>query len=244
MIVINNPNNPMGSTIPKTTLQSIVAFAKQRGITILSDEVYSPLYHALPAGQEAPPSILALGYEKTVATGSMSKAFALAGIRVGWLASRDRSIVEAVAAARDYTSISVSQLDNQVASYALSEPVVRPLLERNMALARTNLGLLSAFVEKHAAVCSWVEPTAGTTALVQFKKHGAPVDDASFVLDVLDKTKVLFMPGSPCFGLGRDFGGFVRIGYVCETEVLADALERLGGYVEKRLTTLTTRGQN
>ena len=236
MIVINNPNNPMGSTTPKPILAQIVAFARQRGIIILSDEVYSPLYHSLPANQDAPPSILTFGYDKTVATGSMSKAFALAGIRTGWIASRDRSIIEAVAAARDYTTISVSQLDDQVAGYALSESVLRPLLERNMALARTNLELLSAFVEKYAAVCSWVRPTAGTTALVQFiKKNGAPVDDPSFVLDVLEKTKVLFMPASPCFGQGRDFGGFVRLGYVCETEVLVEGLEKLAGYLEEYL---------
>lgn len=236
MIVINNPNNPMGSTVPKTTLEQIVAFARQRGILLLSDEVYSPLYHSLPADQPAPPSALAQGYDKTIATGSMSKAFALAGIRTGWIASRDRGIIEAVAAARDYTTISVSQLDDQVASYALSEPVVRPLLQRNTALARTNLALLSAFVDKHAAVCSWTRPTAGTTALLRFRQRedGEPVDDASFVLDVLDKTKVLFMPASPCFGRGRDFKGFVRLGYVCETAVLAEGLERLGRYLEEQ----------
>jgi aspartate/methionine/tyrosine aminotransferase len=163
----------------------------------------------------------------------MSKAFALAGIRIGWIASRDRAIIDAVAAARDYTTISVSQLDDQVASYALSEPVVRPLLERNTALARSNLALLSAFVEKHASVCSWVKPTAGTTALVQFRKNGVPVDDPSFVLDLLDKTKVLFMPASPCFGRGVDFKGSVRLGYVCETGVLVEGLERLGRYIEE-----------
>jgi aspartate/methionine/tyrosine aminotransferase len=235
MIVINNPNNPMGSTIPRAVLEEIVAFARQRGIIILSDEVYSPLYHSLPAGQEAPPSILALGYDKTIATGSMSKAFALAGIRTGWIASRDKTIIDAVAAARDYTTISVSQLDDQVASYALSKSVVSPLLRRNMQLARANLALLSAWVDKYAEVCSWVKPTAGTTALLQFRKDGLPVDDPSFVLDVLDKTKVLVMPASPCFGLGRDFRGFVRLGYVCETAVLQEALPKLGRYVEENL---------
>ncbi|KAK3309913.1 pyridoxal phosphate-dependent transferase [Chaetomium strumarium] len=235
MIVLNNPNNPMGSTIPKVVLEDIVAFAKQRGIIILSDEVYSPLYHSLPPGQEAPPSILALGYEKAVATGSMSKAFALAGIRTGWIGSRDKAIIDAVATARDYTTISVSHLDDQVAAYALSKPVLGPLLKRNMALAQTNLGLLTAFMEKYASVCSWVKPTAGTTALVLFKKDGQPVDDASFVLDLLDKTKVLFMPASPCFGLGKDFRGFVRLGYVCETEVLVEGLEKLGRYIEEHL---------
>ncbi|KAK4098635.1 PLP-dependent transferase [Parathielavia hyrcaniae] len=235
MIVINNPNNPMGSTTPRATLEDIVTFARKRGIIILSDEVYSPLYHSLSHGQEAPPSILALGYDKTVATGSMSKAFALAGIRTGWIGSRDKSIVEAVAAARDYTSISVSQLDDQVASYALSAPVVGPLLKRNTELARANLALLGAWVDRYAEVCSWVKPTAGTTALLQFQKDGVPVDDAKFVLDLLDKTKVLVMPASPCFGLGRDFRGFVRMGYVCETAVLLEALPKLGRYVEEHL---------
>lgn len=244
MIVVNNPNNPTGSTIPKAVLQEIVDFARERRIIILSDEVYSPLYHSLPVEQLAPPSVLALGYERTVATGSMSKAFALAGIRIGWIASRDRDIMEAVAAARDYTTISVSQIDDQVASHALSEPVLRPLLRRNMALAQTNLGLLSAFVEKHASICSWVKPTAGTTALVQFKTNGTPVDDPSFVLDLLDRTRVLFMPASPCFGLGRDFGGFVRLGYVCQTEVLAEGLERLGRYIEEHFTAAPISARN
>ncbi|KAK4177738.1 putative aminotransferase [Triangularia setosa] len=236
MIVLNNPNNPMGSTTPRSVLQDIVAFARERDIIVFADEVYNPLYHSLPEGQTAPPSILTLGYKKTVATGSMSKAFSLAGIRVGWVASRDESIIEAAAHARDYTTISVSQLDDQVARYALSEPVLQPLMERNMKLARTNLETLSKFVEKYGSVCSWVKPTAGTTALIQFSKGGlVPVHDPNFVLNVLEKTKVLFMPASPCFGLGRDFKGFVRIGYVSETEVLEKALGELGKYVERFL---------
>jgi aspartate/methionine/tyrosine aminotransferase len=235
MIVINTPNNPTGSCIPRPVLEAIVAFAKGRGIIILSDEVYSPLYHSLPHGKEAPPSILAFGYEKTVATGSMSKAFALAGIRVGWLASRDKSIIEAVAAARDYTTISVSQLDDQVAAYALSNNVLPALLRRNMELARTNLALLSGFVTKYSSVCFWEKPVAGTTALIQFRNKGRPVEDPDFILDVLSKTKVLFMPASPCFGLGNDFKGYVRLGYVCHTEVLKTGLAQLGQYVEQHL---------
>lgn len=202
---------------------------------MFSDEVYSPLFHSLPGSTEAPPSILSMGYEKTVATGSMSKAFALAGIRVGWIASRDRSIVEAVCAARDYTTISVSQIDDQIASYALSDAVLPALIRRNTSLARANLALLDAFVAKYRRTCSWVRPTAGTTAFVQFRKHGEPVDDGEFVLDVLDKTKVLFLPGTPCFGNGKDFNGYVRIGYVCHTEVLREGLQKLGQYVDQHL---------
>ncbi|KAH7626650.1 pyridoxal phosphate-dependent transferase [Sordaria sp. MPI-SDFR-AT-0083] len=248
LLVLNNPNNPTGATIPTSTLHSILDFCSSRNISILSDEVYSPLFHSLPNDESslAPPSILSLSPSgttkktcETISTGSTSKSLALAGLRLGWIASRSPSLLRAIASARDYTAISVSQLDDQVASYALGPTVLPALLERNMDLARTNLALLTKFVEgKYSTVCSWVRPTAGTTALVQFRnvrKVGEPVDDAGFVLDVLEKMKVLFMPGSPCFGLGTDFKGYVRIGYACETEVLERGLELLGQYVEEYL---------
>lgn len=209
MIILNNPNNPTGATIPRAALSSIVEFARARDIIILSDEVYRPLYHSLPSDADIPPSILSFGYDKTVSTGSMSKAWALAGIRLGWIASRDKAIIEAVAEARDYTTISVSQLDDQVASYALSESVRPALIKRNLELARTNLTLLGEFVDGHKGVCNWVKPTAGTTAFIQFTNGGKPVDDVAFCLDVLDKTKVMFLPGSKCFGHDRDFRGYV-----------------------------------
>lgn len=209
MIILNNPNNPTGATIPKDVLSSIVEFARARNIIILSDEVYRPLYHSLPSDSDIPPSILSFGYDKTVSTGSMSKAWALAGIRLGWIASRDKAIIEAVAEARDYTTISVSQLDDQVASYALSDAVRPALISRNLELARTNLTLLGEFVEGHKGVCNWVKPTAGTTAFIQFTDGGKPVDDVAFCLDVLDKTKVMFLPGSKCFGHDQDFKGYV-----------------------------------
>jgi aspartate/methionine/tyrosine aminotransferase len=221
--------------IPAAVLEEIVAFARARDITILSDEVYRPLFHSLSASEQAPPSILSLAYAKTVATGSMSKAFALAGIRLGWIASRDRHLIEAVASARDYTTISVSQLDDQVASYALGPAVLPSLMDRNMGIARTNLGLLDQFVQKYSSVCSWVKPKAGTTALLQFRKGGEPVDDEKFVLDLLDKTKVLFLPACVCFGHGRDFKGSVRIGYACHTNVLVEGLAKLGAYVDEYL---------
>ncbi len=232
MIVINNPNNPTGGTIPKAVLGDIVEFARSRGIIVLCDEVYQPLFHSL-AADEIPPSILSFDYEKTIATGSMSKAYSLAGIRIGWVACRDKAIVDAIAAARDYTTISVSQLDDQVASYALSDAVLPALMKRNLQLARFNLGLLNDFVEEHGPVVSWVKPTAGTTAFIQFRERGEPVDDEKFCQDVLTQTKVMFVPGSRCFGSDGDFKGFVRIGYVCETGVLAQALDQLRVYVKK-----------
>ncbi|OHE92987.1 aspartate aminotransferase [Colletotrichum orchidophilum] len=71
--------------------------------------------------------------------------------------------INAVKSARNYSTINVSQLDDQVAGYGLSEAVRLNLLDKNIELARTDLEFLDAFVKKHQSVCFWVKPTAGTT---------------------------------------------------------------------------------
>ncbi|KAM0231603.1 hypothetical protein ACHAPO_008451 [Fusarium lateritium] len=238
MIIINNPNNPTGAPIPSRTLSQIAAIAEERGIILFSDEVYRPLFHGGASGNaEVPEPVTALGdYKKTLVTGSMSKGYALAGIRVGWIATRDQSIMSAIMLGRDYTTISVSQIDDQIASYALS-PEVRPsLVKRNIELARTNAKILKAFIEKYKTVCSWVEPTAGTTAFVKFSdKSGQPLDDTQLCLDLLEKANILVVAGSKCFGGDKDFKGYVRLGYVCETDVLVAGLKELGAYIDKNL---------
>ncbi|KAH8588687.1 putative aspartate aminotransferase [Bisporella sp. PMI_857] len=235
MIIINNPNNPTGATTPKSVLQELVNFAKERDIIVLSDEVYRPLFHGIsPADQEFPPSLLSLGYSRTIVTGSMSKAYSLAGIRIGWIATREQGITEAIASARDYTTISVSQLDDQVASYALSQSVLHALLKRNIQLAKDNVAFLDEFVKEHGWLCSWVKPTGGTTAFIRFQRKGKPLDDVQLCIDLIEKTKVMVLPGSKCFG--EEFKGFVRIGFVCETAVLQEALKKLALYIEEYLT--------
>lgn len=262
MIIINNPNNPMGVPIPRPVLEAIVEFARARDLVILSDEVYLPLFHGGPTpaksnlvdddtsdsdGPLPPPSILTLGYDKAIATGSMSKAFALAGLRIGWVASRDSAIIRSILAARDYTTISVSQLDDSIARYALSDSVRQSLLRRNIALAKVNVQTMARFVDRWTSRgrvrCSWTRPTAGTTAFVRFATvedegstaAGTPVDDEQFCRDVLASIVVMMVPGSRCFGHGEDFKGCVRIGYVCESVVLLEALGRLNRYLDEHL---------
>lgn len=248
MIILNNPNNPTGAAIPSSVLRQIVSFAQERGILILSDEVYRPLFHNLFDDEQSvatgnsgssttiPSTITSFGYPNVLVTGSMSKAYALAGIRLGWVASPNKDLIARLASARDYTTISVSRLDDAVATYALSPPVVTPLLRRNVALAKANVALLEQFVLRHAEVCSWVKPVAGTTAFVQFRRKGGdPVSDVDFCLDLLDKTKVFFVPGSKCFGGQVDFQGYVRIGFVCHTDVLEEGLAKLDDYVKTHL---------
>ncbi|KAE8146333.1 pyridoxal phosphate-dependent transferase [Aspergillus avenaceus] len=233
LIIINNPQNPTGAILERELLQGLVNIARQHDIMIHSDEVYRPLFHSVDSDQqEHPPSIVSFGYDNVIATGSMSKAFSLAGIRLGWIVSRRPDIIEACAACRHYTTISVSQLDDSVATLALSSPTVNNLMERNIQLARQNLSVLDAFISKFKWAIDWARPQAGTTAFVKFhNKDGAPIDDVVFCQRLLEKTGVMFAPGSHCFGGGVDFKGFVRIGYVQEHQVIVDGLQALSDFM-------------
>lgn len=181
-----------------------------------------------------------MSYHLAIATGSLSKSYALAGIRVGWVASRSQDLVEQCMRARDYTTISVSQIDDFVASYALGPDVVHSLLGRNIELAKTNLAILEDFLEEYRAksICEWTKPVAGTTAFVRFVKERKPVDDVQLCKSLHEKKGVLWVPGSECFGNGedwrgaeRDFKGYVRIGYCCDSSTLWEGLEKVEEFI-------------
>ncbi|XP_014552506.1 hypothetical protein COCVIDRAFT_19415 [Bipolaris victoriae FI3] len=232
LIIINNPNNPTGAVLGKTFLQDVVAIASEKNITIMGDEVYRPLFHSIgPLDKEFPPSLLSMGYSNVVVTGSMSKAYSLAGIRVGWIASRSSDLIEKIADARHYTTISVSYFDEQVAAYALHSSTIHGLLARNIQLAKTNLALLEKFVIKNEDECEWVKPVAGTTAFIKFHREGKPVDSVDFCKKLLEATGVMFVPGSTCFG--EEFKGYVRIGFVNQTDVVKEGLDAATKFIRK-----------
>lgn len=273
LLILNNPNNPTGSVIAASTLSEIAAIAAAHNIAILCDEVYRPLFHSLsPTDPDLPPSALNIninttpqtpqggsGYPNIIVTGSMSKAFSLAGIRVGWIASPSLPLINQFASSRHYTTISVSQLDDAVAAFALADHCVHALLGRNIALARTNLGLLEEFVREYRGRgwCEWVRPVAGTTAFVRFTRDGRAVDDAMFCRRLVEERGVLLVPGGLCFGDmynddkvelpdgdgARDggqrqreegeFAGYVRIGFVNSTDVVREGLDELRRFMRE-----------
>ncbi|KAL8740576.1 MAG: hypothetical protein Q9190_006741 [Brigantiaea leucoxantha] len=243
LLVINNPQNPTGAILSKQSLQSIIEIASKHNIVILSDEVYRPLFHGIgPLSSSFPPSMINLSYPLILTTGSLSKSYALAGIRVGWVASRSSDLVHRCSSARDYTTISVSQIDDHIASYALGPNVVHSLLARNIELAKTNLAILEIFInkQKEKGYCRWKKPIAGTTAFVKFLKGHKSVDDVQLCKMLHEMKGVLWVPGSECFGNGesekgkpRDFSGYVRIGYCCETAVLKEGLEKVDEFIEE-----------
>ncbi|RPA97399.1 aminotransferas-like protein [Choiromyces venosus 120613-1] len=236
LIVITNPNNPTGVIHPTAALKEIVSIAQSCGnVPILSDEVYRPLFHNpdIPA----PASILDI-YSHGIATGSLSKAYALAGIRVGWVAARQSRVIQACATARDYNTICVSMLDDAVAAYALSKGIVEKLLERNVALCKRNWSIVDRFFGSGGGIdgvrfkTSYTRSSGGTILFVRLTdRDGVPIDDKSFCHDLHTRTGVLLVPGGFCFG--SEFKGYLRMGYACNTKVLEEGLEKIRNFLKE-----------
>ncbi|KAL3443016.1 pyridoxal phosphate-dependent transferase [Aspergillus insuetus] len=230
VIVVNNPVNPTGAALSRTTLEEIVKIARQYSIIIFSDEVYYPLFHSV---SPIPPSIISLGYDKVVATSSLSKAYSLAGLRVGWIASRNPSIIDLCVNSRSYALITLSQVDEHLANLALSPPTIQHLLDRNNTLSKRNLQVVQDFIDQHASTCQWVQPAAAPIGFVKFVRDGRPIDDVEFCTRLLERKSVLLVPGSKCFGDGKDFQGYVRLGFGEETEHLKAALHAVHEFLEE-----------
>ena len=222
LICINNPNNPTGALMGKEMLEEIAAIAQSAGAYLLCDEVYRHL-----SQEETWCESVADLYEKGISVGSMSKVFALAGLRLGWIATRDRSAMQAFLSHRDYNHISCGILDEAVAALALSH--AEALLARNRRIVRENLKILSAYMQTEKRL-DWHRPEAGTTALI-----GYDYDIASreFCRELLEQTGALLTPGA-CFEVEKSF----RIGYASNQKELKDGLSVLSSY----LRSLEARG--
>jgi aspartate/methionine/tyrosine aminotransferase len=215
LIALVNPNNPTGSLLDGAALRDIAAIARQAGAWIVADEVYRGLDQD---GAGTSPSLVDL-YERTVGIGSMSKAFSLAGLRLGWVTA-PREVLDAVSRHRDYSVISVGMVDDLLASIALEAR--EALLARNRAIARANLATLDAWVSAEPGM-SYVKPRSGTTALLRYE---ADLPSGSLCLRLLEAEGVLFTPGS-----ALDIEGYLRIGYANNPAVLREGLARTSAFL-------------
>jgi len=215
VIAVVNPHNPTGSLLDEGRFAEIVAIAREAGAWILADEVYRGLDQAEPGTS---PSFVDR-YERTIGIGSMSKAFSLAGLRLGWLVAPGEAHA-AVNRHRDYSVISVGMVDDLLASIALEAR--EALLARNRGIVRENLAILDAWVAAEPRI-AYVRPTAGTTALL---RYDAPLDAEAFCLRLLEAEGVLLTPGS-----AMDAEGYLRIGFANETAVLREGLGRFSAFL-------------
>lgn len=215
MICINNPNNPTGALMSEQILREIVEIARSADAWILCDEVYRHL------SQEDGwcPSIVDL-YEKGISVSSMSKVFSLAGLRLGWIATHDMSVVKSCLSHRDYNLVSCGVFDEMLAAVALKHR--DKLLERSRKIVRENLQILDDWVGSEPHV-SYVKPKAGTTALVYYDLD---ISSYEFCEEMYKKTGAFVTPGD-CFEVPHS----MRIGYAYGKQDLIDGLKAISEYI-------------
>ena len=216
VICINNPNNPTGALMPEETLRGIVGIARRVGAYVICDEVYRFLTQ-----EEGYPESIADLYEKGIAVGSMSKVFSLAGLRLGWIATRSREAMREILLHRDYDTISCGMIDEALATVALEAK--EAIIARNRAIVRENLAILDEWIAKEPRF-SYVKPQCGTTALLYCD---VDMPSEEFCARLLAETGAFLTPGS-CFDEEHCF----RIGYACSKEELKEGLAKLSEFVK------------
>ena len=200
-IVINSPHNPTGCILGKTMLDDIAHIAEYYGIHVLSDEVYRFSEYD---EKDRHPSMADLT-ERGVSLGVMSKSFGLAGLRIGWLALKNKALYNKMAALKDYTTICNSAPSEFLATFALKNKV--KLLERNNGIIKNNLETLIPFFQKYNDIFTWIPPMGSALAFPVIKNVE---NSESFTQKLVEQTGVLLMPG---IIYGNAYKNHFRIGF-------------------------------
>lgn len=198
-IVVNFPHSPTGALASRETLDALVAIAEESGAWLFSDEVYRGLEldpgARLPAAADLSPHAISLGV--------MSKAYGLAGLRVGWIATRDAALLRRIAALKDYTTICNAAPSEVLALIALRAH--DRVLARTMAIVRANLARLDEFFTQHEERFAWLRPRAGSVAFPRLREG----DATALAEAAVREAGVLLLPGAL---FGADPSHF-RVGY-------------------------------
>lgn len=218
LVALNNPNNPSGSLMDREFLERLIGIVEPTGAWILCDEVYRGLDGE---GRGFSASVADI-YEKGISTGSMSKVYSLAGLRLGWIVSNLPELLKAVVTHRDYNTISVGILDDYFAAMALGS--VDSILERSHKVTRENRAILDEWVRNEPSI-SYVKPRSGTTALL---KYDFDMPSWDFCVRLIEETGVMLCPGGVL-----QMEGYLRIGYANNRDVLIQGLDKMTGFLKK-----------
>jgi len=202
LIVINFPHNPTGATIKEDELKEIINLAKSKDIIIFSDEMYRFLEYD-NADQNTSACDL---YENAVSLFGMSKSFALAGLRIGWLVTRNSNLLNKFLAFKDYTTICSSAPSEILAIIALRAK--KQIIQRNLQIIKNNLEKLDLFFAHFNHFFEWNKPKAGPIAFPELKSN---MDVNHFCVDLVEKKGVMLLPASVYDYQGNNFRiGFAR----------------------------------
>ena len=172
LISVCSPNNPTGAKCSVREMRALASLSREHGCYLLVDETYKDLDHAAFQKQpvEEVPYSACLG-DQVISVSSMSKAYGVPGIRVGWLISTDQGLQEAFLAGKEQISISGSVIDELVAEQILSRR--NEILSQTVAEMRRRRDLVAGWVEENSALVEWVKPEAGVMCLIRLKNTPA-----------------------------------------------------------------------
>jgi aspartate/methionine/tyrosine aminotransferase len=219
LILVNSPHNPTGATIRDDEMEALHDFAAERGIQLVSDEVYHPIYHGRQRRQMK--SAARLPHATVIA--DLSKAFSIAGVRTGWMIEHDARRRQQYWTARAYFSIS-----NTTTGEILSEIAIRKrdnVLGKTQEAATRNLKLLERFMAEHRDVLGWIPPQGGMTAFPWLLSG----ENARAFCQAATEHGILLAPGD-CFDAPSHF----RLGFAAIEDHLSfsRALDRFGAFVK------------
>lgn len=207
-LIVNTPHNPSGSVMPRAEIATLAAGLAERGIPLIVDEVYHPLYFDTPQAS-------AVGIPNVIVTSDMSKALSLPGLRMGWLIVADAQLRARLIDARSYFTVSGSPLLERLATHALRHSAI--LLDRLQTVGEANIAHLDRLIGESHGRLSWTRPQGGTTAF-PWLSDGR---DSRPLCEALAAQGVLLAPGD-CFG----HPAHVRVGLTQQAEGFDVAVAR------------------
>ena len=214
LISIVNPNNPTGSILSHEEMRRIVSICRMTGAWLHADEVYRGTELAV----DETPSFWGM-YERAICVNSMSKAYGLAGLRIGW-AVASPEMIEELWRRHEYAVIAASGPSMKLAEIALQPAKRKMLLDRQRRLSR----------EGHAVLESWVRGQEGRFSVskavatsIAFVGYNFDMPSAELANHIREKASVLVAPGGY---LGTENYLRITVGY--ESEKVRTALERIG----------------
>ena len=214
LILVNCPHNPTGATISDADMEALHDFAAERGIQLVSDEVYHPIYHGRPTKSAA-----RLPHATVIS--DLSKAFSIPGARLGWMIEHDAKRRQQYWTARAYFSIC-----NTSTGEILSEIAIRhrdAVLGRTQEAASRNLKQLDRFMTEHRDVLGWIPPQGGMTAFPWLVGG----EDARPFCQAATEHGILLAPGD-CFDTPSHF----RLGFAAAETNFSKALDRFRQFVK------------
>jgi aspartate/methionine/tyrosine aminotransferase len=222
LILVNCPHNPTGATISDDDMEALHAFTAERGIQLVSDEVYHPIYHGRKTTSAA-------RLPHATVIHDLSKAFSIAGVRTGWMIEHDAKRRQQYWTARAYFSIC-----NGTTGEILAEIAIRnrdKVLGRTQEVASRNLKLLDQFMAEHREVLGWIRPQGGMTAFPWLVTG----EDARPFCQAATERGILLAPGD-CFEVPSHF----RLGFAAAGFEFSRALDRFGEFVKSWSPRLAT----